>query len=189
MENPLRTCPIQMGREMSIESYLNRQFGYIDDPDHHYSDVWVPTRTQTQSDGPEPLLTPPMQCHSARQRTDDLPIAQLWHPLACWITPVSVTGHGLAKVAIEENSNHESRMINTDTYSFSDDWYDFDHDTPELKGSMQNNDNQTALSRITLNEMEISPQIMIDFIFHYKTTWLEWYGCATSNLMDKFKIS
>ena len=60
--NPLRTRPIQMGREMSIEPYPNRQFGFIDNPDRQSgtSSVWTWirtwTRTQTRSDGPEPLL-------------------------------------------------------------------------------------------------------------------------------------
>jgi len=47
LENPLRTCPIQIGREMSIEPYLNRQFGIIDDPDPQFGDGPVPTRTRT----------------------------------------------------------------------------------------------------------------------------------------------
>jgi len=55
--NPLRTCPIEMGREKSIKQYPNRQFQLIDDQDRHSSCDWVPTRTQTQSDGPDPWLT------------------------------------------------------------------------------------------------------------------------------------
>jgi hypothetical protein len=42
---------------------------------------------------------------------------------------------------IEENSNLKSTMIEKETNYMSDEWYDFDHNTPELKGSMQNNDN------------------------------------------------
>ena len=55
--NPLKTSPIQTGREMSMEPYLNRQFGFIDDPDRQSVSGSVPTRTQSRSDGPELLLT------------------------------------------------------------------------------------------------------------------------------------
>jgi len=51
------THPIQTGREMSIEPYPNRQFGFIDNPDRQFGNGSVPTRTRTRSDGPEPLLT------------------------------------------------------------------------------------------------------------------------------------
>jgi len=47
LENPQRTRPIQTGREMLIESYLNQQFGFIDNPDHQFGGVLVPTRTRT----------------------------------------------------------------------------------------------------------------------------------------------
>jgi hypothetical protein len=57
LEDPLKTCPIETGREMSIEPYPNRQFGFIDNPDPQFHLGSVPTRTRTQSDGPEPLLT------------------------------------------------------------------------------------------------------------------------------------
>jgi len=53
----LRTRPIQMGGEMSMEPYLNRQFGLIDNPDCEAGTGSVPTLTRTQRDGPEPLLT------------------------------------------------------------------------------------------------------------------------------------
>lgn len=85
--------------------------------------------------------TVPMQCHSACEHTDNSPVTQLWYSLACWITPGSVAGHDLTTVVIEENSNHKSTMIEKETNYMSDEWYDFDHNTPELKGSMQNNDN------------------------------------------------
>jgi len=42
-----------------MEPYLNRQFGFIDDPDRRSGCGSVPTRTWTRSDGPDPLLTPP----------------------------------------------------------------------------------------------------------------------------------
>jgi len=57
LEDPLRTSPIQMGREMSIEQDPNRQFAFIDYPVHQFGDGSVPTRTRTRSDGLEPLLT------------------------------------------------------------------------------------------------------------------------------------
>ena len=56
-EDPLKTHPIQTGREMSIQPYPNRQFWFIDDPDRQFGDGSVLTRTRTRSDGPEPLLT------------------------------------------------------------------------------------------------------------------------------------
>jgi len=55
--NLLRTDPIQTGREMSMERYLNQQFGLIDNLDRQSGTGSVPTRTRTRSDGPEPLLT------------------------------------------------------------------------------------------------------------------------------------
>ena len=55
--NPLRSGPIQTGREMSMELYPNRQFGLIDDPDRQSGSGSVPTHTRTRSDGPDPLLT------------------------------------------------------------------------------------------------------------------------------------
>jgi len=55
--NPLKTRPIQTGREMSMEPYPNRQFGFIDDPDRQSGSGSVPTRTWTRSDGPDQLLT------------------------------------------------------------------------------------------------------------------------------------
>jgi hypothetical protein len=57
LEDTLRTRPIQMGWEMSIEPYPKRQFRNIDDPDRQFGDGSVLTRTLTRSDGPEPLLT------------------------------------------------------------------------------------------------------------------------------------
>jgi len=54
---PLRTRPIQTGREMLIEPYPNWQCGFIDDPDHRSRTGSVPTRTRIRSDGPQPLLT------------------------------------------------------------------------------------------------------------------------------------
>jgi hypothetical protein len=57
LNNPLRTRPIQTGREMSMELYPNRQFGFIDNPDRQSGSASVPTRTGTRSDGPDPLLT------------------------------------------------------------------------------------------------------------------------------------
>ena len=41
--NPLGTRPIQMGREMSMDPYPNRQFGFIDDPDRQSGSGSVPT--------------------------------------------------------------------------------------------------------------------------------------------------
>ena len=55
--NLLTTRPVQMGREMSMEPYPNRQFGLIDNPDRQSGSGSVPTWTRTRSDGPEPLLT------------------------------------------------------------------------------------------------------------------------------------
>jgi len=58
--NPLRTRLIQTGREMSMESYPNWRFRFIDDPDHQSGFGSVPTRTVTRSDGPDPFLTLPL---------------------------------------------------------------------------------------------------------------------------------
>jgi len=40
-----------------MEPYPSGQFGFIDDPDRQFGNGSVWTRTRTQSDGPEPLLT------------------------------------------------------------------------------------------------------------------------------------
>ena len=58
LDNPLTTRPIQTGMEFSIELYPHGRFGLIDNPDCQFGAGWVPTRTRTRSDGPEPLLTP-----------------------------------------------------------------------------------------------------------------------------------
>jgi len=55
--DPLPNHPIQTSWEFTIESYPSWRFGFIGDPDRQFSSGSVPTRTQTQSDGPEPLLT------------------------------------------------------------------------------------------------------------------------------------
>jgi hypothetical protein len=55
--NPLKTHPILTGREMSMEPYPNRPFGFIDDPERQPGPGSVPTRIRTRSDGPDPLLT------------------------------------------------------------------------------------------------------------------------------------
>jgi len=57
LDNLLRTHPIQMGWEISIEVYLNWQFRGIDDPGCQFGDGSVPTETRTRSDDLEPLLT------------------------------------------------------------------------------------------------------------------------------------
>jgi len=57
LEDPLKTRPIQTGREMLIEAYPNQQFAFIDDPDRQIGDNSVPTWTLTRSDSPNPLLT------------------------------------------------------------------------------------------------------------------------------------
>ena len=60
--DPLTTRPIQTGWEFTMEPYPSGQFGFIDDPDRQFGNGSVWTRTRTQSDGPEPLLTLP-QCY------------------------------------------------------------------------------------------------------------------------------
>jgi len=54
----LTTHPIQAGGEISVELYPNQQFRFDPDPDCRFGNGVVSTRTRTQSDGPEPLLTP-----------------------------------------------------------------------------------------------------------------------------------
>jgi hypothetical protein len=55
--DPLTTRPIQTGWELTMEQCLTGQFVFIDDPDCHFGNCSVLTRTCTRSDGPEPLLT------------------------------------------------------------------------------------------------------------------------------------
>ena len=40
-----------------MEPYPSGQFGFIDDPDRQFGNGSLWTQTQTQGDGPEPLLT------------------------------------------------------------------------------------------------------------------------------------
>jgi len=55
--DPLTTHPIQTGWEFTMEPYPSGQFGFIDDPDRQFGNGSLWTQTQTQGDGPEPLLT------------------------------------------------------------------------------------------------------------------------------------
>ena len=55
--NPLRTRPIQTGREMSMELYPNSQFGFIDNPNRQSGSGLVPILAWTRSDGPDQSLT------------------------------------------------------------------------------------------------------------------------------------
>ena len=55
--NSLTTRPIWTGWEFIIEQYPSWQFRIIDNPDPRFGNGSVWTRTQTQSDGPELLLT------------------------------------------------------------------------------------------------------------------------------------
>jgi len=54
--DPLTTCPIQMGWEIWIESYPNRRFGCVENPDRQFGNGSVLTRTRTRHDSLEPLL-------------------------------------------------------------------------------------------------------------------------------------
>jgi len=55
--DPLTTHPNQTDSEITIELYPNWQFGCIDIPGSQFGNGSVSTRTPTQSDGPERLLT------------------------------------------------------------------------------------------------------------------------------------
>jgi len=55
--DPLTTRPIQTGWEFTFESYLSWRFGFIDNPDRHFDNRSVWTRTRTRRDCPDPLLT------------------------------------------------------------------------------------------------------------------------------------
>ena len=57
LSDPPTTRPVQTGREFTMEPYMSGQFVVIDDPDRHFGHSSVWTRTWTQCDGPEPLLT------------------------------------------------------------------------------------------------------------------------------------
>ena len=61
MLNPLgdllTTHPIQTGGEIAIKPYRGWQYGRIDNPDRQFGKGLVSTRTQTQSNGPEPFVT------------------------------------------------------------------------------------------------------------------------------------
>jgi len=55
--DPLTTCPIQTGWGFTKAPYPSRQFRFIYNPDRQFGNGSVWTRTRTQSDGPELLLT------------------------------------------------------------------------------------------------------------------------------------
>jgi len=55
--DPLTTHPIQTGCEFAFEPYPSWQFGFIGNPYRQFGNGSVWTWTQTQSDGPELLLT------------------------------------------------------------------------------------------------------------------------------------
>jgi len=55
--DPLTTRPIQLGWEYTIDLYPSWRFGFIDNLDCQFGSGSGLTRIQTQSDGPEPLLT------------------------------------------------------------------------------------------------------------------------------------
>lgn len=57
LDDLLTTRSIQTGWEFTFELYPSWQFGFIDNPDCQFGNCSVWTWTQTQSDGPEVLLT------------------------------------------------------------------------------------------------------------------------------------
>jgi len=63
-DNPQMTHPIHAGWDIMIGLYLNQQFGSIGNPDRQYGGGSVPTRTRSQSDGPELLLSLPLTLYS-----------------------------------------------------------------------------------------------------------------------------
>ena len=77
--DPLTTRPIQTGWEFTMEPYPSRQFKFIDDPDRQFGNGSVWTRTRTQSDGPEPLLTLVKGMRNPRETWETLKPA--WTPL------------------------------------------------------------------------------------------------------------
>ena len=56
LDNPLTTCPILTGWDVSIEAYVNWQFRCIDNTDVVFGDRLVPTWTRTRHAGPDRLL-------------------------------------------------------------------------------------------------------------------------------------
>jgi len=55
--DPQTTRPIQTGWDFACEPYPSWRFGFIDNPGRQFGNSSVCTRTQTQSNSPEPLLT------------------------------------------------------------------------------------------------------------------------------------
>jgi len=55
--DPLRTRPIEMGWDISIEPYRNWLLRWIDNPEWQFVNGLVLTQTRTRSDSPEPLPT------------------------------------------------------------------------------------------------------------------------------------
>jgi hypothetical protein len=54
--DPLTTCPIQTGSEVTIEQYTDSLFRCIDNPERQFAQGLVLTSTRTRSDGSEQLL-------------------------------------------------------------------------------------------------------------------------------------
>jgi hypothetical protein len=55
LRNPLATRLYQTYWEISVELYMNWQFGCIDNLHHHFGNCLVSTQIQTSSDSPEQL--------------------------------------------------------------------------------------------------------------------------------------
>jgi len=76
--DPLTTRPIQTGWEFTMEPYPSGQFVFIDDPDRQLGNGSVWTRTRTQSDGPELLLTLPASAISKIARSQPAGASPNW---------------------------------------------------------------------------------------------------------------
>jgi hypothetical protein len=70
--DPLTTHLLQTGWELIFEPYLSWWFEFIDNLDNRFGNSSVLTRTQTQHDGPEPLLPLP-ESEKARDGQDSKP--------------------------------------------------------------------------------------------------------------------
>jgi len=93
--------------------------------------------------------------------------------LASRITPGSVTTRVLAEAEIEEDSDHDNRIIDDDEDPLSNEESGHDDDIPEPNESADDNEEPTAPSRINLEEMVERQQKMIEFLFQHNTELLE----------------
>jgi len=131
--------------------------------------------------------------HSANERGSEatvyMSIGRVTLSLTSQITSGSVTSRVQAEVEIEEDFDHESRIIDDDEDPLSNTECKHNNDTPDSMESAPDNDEQTAPPKINLESMVEGQQKMIDIFIQHNTELLEWRKSSTSDSKDEFKMA